>query len=150
MNSLSQIGVQMSSRWDGLTALAQTMKGYASHEHDTLIGVISPRLPSPLPTDATKKNKQKDMNSAAMSKLMAISEAYPDLKADNLYMTAMSSISEADNKVRMSRMVYNDSVTIMNRTVRMFPASIFAGMLGFKVRVYLEEPANKTEMPSLA
>ena len=150
MNALSQIGVQMNSRWDGLIALAETMKGYARHEHETLVNVINQRKHCTLPSDASEINRQEGMLSAALGKLMAISEAYPELKADGLYATTMSSITEAENKVRMSRMVYNDSVTIMNRTVRMFPASLFAGMLGFRVRPYLEEPAGKTNMPSMA
>ena len=149
MNSLSQIGVQMNSRWDGLKALAELTRGYAKHEYDTLTQVIANRRHITPEADVSEINKQEGMLSAAMSKLMAVVEAYPDIKANQVYMTTMQAVTSAEEKVRMSRMVYNDSVTIMNRMVRMFPASLFAGMLGFAVRSYLEEPAGKTEMPSM-
>lgn len=149
-NALSQIGVQLNSRWDALTALAETMKAYARHEQETLVGVIAQRKHCSQTADASEINRQEGMLSAALGKLMAIAESYPELKADRLYATTMSSIVEAENKVRMSRMVYNDAVTRMNREVRMFPAMLFAGFLGFAVRPYLEDPAGKTDMPSLA
>ena len=149
LNSLSQIGVQMNSRWDGLKAMAELTKGYAKHEYDTLTQVIANRRHLNPNVSVQEINEQEGMLSAAMSKLMAVAEAYPDIKANEVYMTTMQAVTSSEEKVRMSRMVYNDSVTMMNRMVRMFPASIFAGMLGFAVRSYLEEPAGKTDMPSM-
>ena len=149
-NSLSQIGVQMNSRWDGLKALAELTKGYAKHEYDTLSDVIANRRHLASGASAEEINKQEGMLAAAMGKLMAVTEAYPDIKANQVYMTTMQAVMGSEEKVRMSRMVYNDSVTIMNRMVRMFPASLFAGMLGFDVREYLEEPEGKTDMPSMS
>ncbi len=147
-NALSQIGVQLNSRWDGLIALSDTMKGYAAHEHETLKEVIAQRVRFGKGTSADEVNRQENLLSGFMGKLMAVSEAYPDLKADALYKTTMDNIVKSEDKVRMSRMVYNDSVTKINRKIRMFPAVLFAGMLGFYTRTYLEEPEGKTEMPS--
>lgn len=148
-NALSQIGVQMNSRWDALTALSETMKGYAQYERTTLTDVVGQRVHLSPQASPEEINRQETLLSSAFGRLMAVSEAYPDLKADTLYQTTMENVKSLENDVRMSRMVYNDAVTKMNRAARMFPGSLFTGMLGFDVRPYLQEPAGKTEMPSL-
>ena len=80
-----------------------------------------------------------------------VAENYPELKASENYGKAMDSVNLYENQVRLSRMTYNDCVTIFNRACREFPASLVAGMLGFSVRDYLDEVAGngKSEMPSM-
>lgn len=148
-NAMSQIGVQMNSRWDGLTALADVMKGYAEHERAALRDVIAQRTSLGPSASAEEVQRQEGLLSGALGRLLAVSESYPDLKADTLYRTTMEGIAGAEDKVRMSRMVYNDTVTKLNRAVRMFPASVFAPLLGFGPQEYLKEPEGKTEMPSM-
>lgn len=85
----------------------------------------------------------------AMTSINAVAEAYPELKSNSIYLKTMDSINKYEDTVRISRMVYNDSVTKLNRACRMFPSSIVASMLRFNIRDYLDTPADKTDMPSM-
>lgn len=80
---------------------------------------------------------------------MAVAESYPDLKADNTYIKTMDAVNQYESMVRTSRLIYNDSVTKLNRAVRMFPASLIAGILGFSKRAYLEAVDEKVNMPGM-
>lgn len=148
-NAMSQIGVQMSSRWDALTALLDLTKGYAEHEYKTLSETIKARRS--ITADSTAKDvaKQENVITEALGKIMAVAESYPDLKANQNYIKTMDSVNDYENKVRQSRLIYNDSVTKLNRQIRMFPTSIIAGMLGFYKRDYLETESEKASMPSM-
>lgn len=148
-NSMSQIGVQQSSRWDALTALAELVKSYNEHEYRTLIEVISARK------DITGASKPEDVDTQeeaiqkAMIQIKAVAEQYPDLKAEANYAKAMDSVNTYENQVRMARMVYNDTVTKYNRLVRQIPDSIVASILGFVVKEYLKVEESKSSMPSM-
>lgn len=149
-NALSQIGVQLSSRWDALKSLVELTKSYDVHEYETLEAIVAKRSQIGAGSTTQEVEKQEQNFTQALSKLIAIGEAYPDLKASNLYLQTMESVNLYENQVRRSRMVFNDSVTKLNRAVRQFPASLIAGMLGFKQREYLETEPSKTEMPPMA
>jgi len=84
-----------------------------------------------------------------MSRIMAVAEQYPTLKADASYQKTMDSVNQYEGMVRQSRLIYNDSVTKLNRRIRMFPTSLVAGMLGFAKRDYLEANETKADMPSM-
>ena len=133
-NAISQIGVQLSSRWDALTALLDLTKGYAASEYETLTDAIKARRSITKDSSTEDINKQENMIAEAMSKIMAVAESHPDLKADGTYIKTMDSVNQYENMVRTSRLIYNDSVTKLNRAIRMFPASLIAGMLGFTKR----------------
>lgn len=148
-NALSQIGVQQSSRWDALTALAELTKSYSEHEHNTLMDVISKRRSITSSSSSAETDAQENMLTEAMGKIMAISESYPELKAQALYSENMASVKEFENNVRFARMTFNDSVTRLNRLTRQFPTSIAASMFGFKSREYLQDNASKSDMPSM-
>ncbi len=148
-NALSQIGVQQNSRWDALTALADLTKGYSDHEYRTLMDVVGSRTNITSSSTAAEVNAQETALNSAFGRLLAIAEAYPDLKANETYIKTMSSVEKYEENVRMSRMVFNDMVTKLNAMIRKFPTSLIAGMLGFSIKEYLQEPAGKTEMPSM-
>lgn len=148
-NSLSQIGVQQASRWDALTALAEMTKSYSEYEYKTLKEVIAQRRPVTGASTAAEANAQENLITDALTRIMAVGEQYPDLKASETYVKTMDSINVYENQVRMSRMVYNDSVTNFNRLIRQFPSNIVAGMLGFATREYLVENVGKDTMPSM-
>jgi len=148
-NATSQIAVQLNSRWDAITALAKTAAQYASHESETLINTIRERRQSNV-TTAEQINEQQGAISQVLGRLIAIGEAYPDLKANSLYQEAMDGMRDYEEKVRMSRMVYNDTVTKMNRMVRQWPSSFVAGLLHFTERTYLDlDDAKKASYPNL-
>lgn len=148
-NAMSQIGVQLSSRWDALTALLDITKGYAEHEYKTLSDTVKMRRPITATSTAAQAKEQDNIITEALTHIMAVAENYPDLKANENYAKLMDSTNEYENMVRKSRLVYNDSVTKLNREIRMFPTSLVAGMLNVSKRDYLEEDIRKADMPSM-
>lgn len=149
-NAMSQIGVQLSSRFDALTALLDLTKSYAKHESETLIETIKSRR-SVITAKSTPDDvlRQEGIISEALSRLAMITEQYPELKANETYIKTMGAVQTFENMVRTSRLIYNDSVTKLNREIRMFPVSMIAGMLGFRQRDYLVEQTVKADMPRM-
>ena len=149
-NALKQINVQQISRYDALQALVKLTREYSSYEADTLQKIVEARKitssPAPSATDI-------DANEAVLkeigAKLIAVAEAYPELKANQNYQQTMASIEKYEENVRLSRMTYNDTVTRFNQQVRMFPASAVAGMLGFAKREYLADDVTKKDYPTI-
>lgn len=148
-NALSQIEVQMNSRWDALLALAKAAASYAKYESETLIKTIEGRRGVAVQS-AEDVNQQQSAFAEVMGKLMAVHEAYPDLKASALYEKAMSGVESYEENVRMARMIYNDSATRMNRYVRQWPSSFVAKHLNFDVKEYLKvDDQKKKDMPNM-
>lgn len=148
-NALSQIEVQLNSRWDALLALAKSAAQYAKHESETLIEVIRQRRGEDVNSAADVADQQSALQSV-LGRLIAIGEAYPDLKAANLYKDVMDGVQKYEENVRMSRMIYNDTATKMNRMVRQWPSSIVASMLHFDLKDYLKvDNEQKKEYPNL-
>lgn len=149
-NALSQIGVQQASRWDALNALADLTKEYSDQEYKTMMDTIGARQGITGKSTAQQVDEQEAMLQQGVSHLMAIGEAYPDLKSNTLYLKTMEEVKNYENNLRMSRMVYNDSVTKFNRLVRSLPGSLLAGSLGFAPREYLQDDQGKASMPNLS
>ena len=148
-NALKQINVQQISRYDALQALVKLTREYAGYEADTLQKIVEARkiTSSPAPTP-----EQINANEAALNeigaRLIAVAEAYPDLKASANYQQTMKDIKDYEENVRLSRMTYNDTVTRYNQQVRMFPTSLVAGILGFAKRDYLADDVSKKDYPA--
>lgn len=149
-NAMSQIGVQLSSRFDALTALLDLTKSYAKHESETLIKTIKSRriviTAKSTPDDVLR---QEGIISEALCRIAMVSEHYPELKGNETYITTMDAVQTFENMVRTSRLIYNDSVTKLNREIRMFPSAIIAAVLGFRQRDYLEDQPSKIDMPNM-
>ena len=147
-NALKQINVQQVSRYYALQALINLTREYASYEADSLQKVVEARkiTSSPSPTVAEINANEQALTEIA-SRLIAVAEAYPDLKANQNYQDAMQSIKQYEENVRLARMTFNDTVTRYNQQVRVFPASVIAGMLGFGKRDYLAEDVTKKDYP---
>ena len=148
-NALSQIGVQQSSRWDALSALANLTKGYSEHEYRVLIEAISARKSVGPQTLIDEAQQQENILTNSFGRINALAEAHPDLKSNTVYIKTMESVREFEGQVRMSRMVYNDIVTKYNRLVRAFPTSLAAIIFGFRLRYYLQADSGKAEMPNM-
>ena len=149
-NAMSQFGVQRTSRFEALTALLDVTKGYAKHESETLIEPIKSRR-SVITAKSTPDDvaRQEGIFSEALGRISMVAEQYPDLKANENYAKTMDAVQSFENMVRTSRLIYNDSVTKLNREIRMFPVSLIAGAIGFDQRSYLEEQADKVNMPNM-
>ncbi|MBP5333139.1 MAG: LemA family protein, partial [Bacteroidales bacterium] len=129
-----------------LQALVKLTREYSSYEADTLQKIVDARKMSTNPSVADI-NANEELLSQIGSKLIAVAEAYPDLKASTNYQETMKSLKEYEENVRLSRMTFNDTVTRYNQQVRVFPASLVAGLLGFAKREYLEEDKSKKDYP---
>lgn len=148
-NAMSQIGVNLTSRFDALSSLLDLVKGYNEHEYKTLSDVIKMRTSINGTSKASDVDAQENIITEAVGKIMAVAEAYPDLKSNTNYQNLMASLNDYESKVRQSRLVYNDTVTKLNRTIRMFPTSLVAPMCGIVARDYLKTDESKSEMPSM-
>ena len=147
-NALSQIEVQLNSRFDAVIALAKTAAKYAAHESETIIKAVEARGGKASTPEAI--NQQSDMLGQMMGRLNVVFERYPELKASELYVNAQNGQKEYEENVRMSRMVYNDTATKMNRMVRQWPSSIVASMLHFDQKDYLKvDSEEKKQYPNL-
>ena len=93
--------------------------------------------------------KQEGIISEALSRISMVAERYPELKASESYKKCMDAVDSYEKMVRTSRLIYNDSVTRLNRELRMFPTSLLGGMFGFRQRDYLEAVEEKADMPSM-
>lgn len=148
-NSMSNINVQLKSRWDAVLALVKMTKGYSEYEHNAMMDIISQRRI----TEISKPEQVADQEAAigqVLTRFFAVSEQYPDLKAASLYSDTMKQMVNFEEKVRISRMVYNDTVTKLNNVVRQFPSNLIAGMLGYGVRKYIEEDPQKMNYPDIS
>lgn len=148
-NALGQINAQLKTRWDAVTSLVQMTKQYTEHEHDTLMDVIVQRRMESVssPDDV---NDQNDAIGSVLGRLSVVVEQYPQLKADGIFKETMGGIQRYEENVRLSRMVYNDSVTKLNTLVRQWPSSFVASMLHVPEQKYIEEDKKTTEMPDIS
>jgi LemA protein len=139
-NAMSQIGVQLSGRFDALTALLEITKGYALHEGITLVETVKSGR-SVITAKSTPDDvlRQERIIREALESFTRLTEQYPQLKTNENYNKTLDAVEIFENMLRTSRLIYNYGVTKLNREIRMFPVSIIAGRLGFFERNYLEE-----------
>ena len=132
-NAWSQIDVQLKRRHDLIPNLVETVKGYAAHERETLDAVISARgaAQNAVGQGVAAQGTAEGMLSGALSKLMAVVEAYPDLKANQNFLALQEELTSTENKIAFSRQFYNDSVMTYNNKTQMFPSNIIANSFGF-------------------
>lgn len=130
-NSWSQIDVQLQKRMDLIPNLVETVKGYATHEKDTLDAVISARNRYMSTENLNEKIRMNGEISGLLGRLMAVSESYPDLKADTNFLELQKQLKDIEDKIEYSRQFYNDTVTAYNQAIKMLPGSIFAGIFRF-------------------
>ena len=147
-NALKQIGVQQQSRYDALKALVQTARESIEAEGGQMQDILANRRPSAGNTPADI-NANESLLTDIATKFMAVVEAYPQLTTASNYAKLMDEVKSYEEKVRLSRMTYNDTVTKYNNQVRMFPGSIVASILHFPAKEYLEEDKSKAEYPDI-
>ena len=148
-NAFAQIEVQLQRRYDLIPNLVETAKGYMSHEKDTLEAVIAARNQAMGAMQAAAaspgdSNAMANLASAeaglggVLGRLMAVAEAYPDLKANQNMMAVQEELTSTENKVAFARQAFNDAVTVFNTARDTFPAVLIAGLLGFKEAMLFE------------
>lgn len=134
----AQIDVQLKRRFDLIPNLVETVKGYASHEQETLKGVIEARNKFNVAKTPEEEMAANDQLSNLVSKLFALSEAYPDLKANQNFMSLQSDLKDTEDKIASARQFYNDTVLTLNNKIEMFPSNIVASMFKFTKEPFFE------------
>ena len=156
-NAFAQIDVQLQRRFDLIPNLVEVARKYMSHERETLEAVIAARSAAQAGLSAAKANPgdpeamatlaaaQGQLN-AGLGRLLAVAEAYPDLKANQNMMQLTEELTSTENKVAFARQAFNDSVMAYNNKRETFPNSIFAGMFNFAPAALLDIPADKAQV----
>ncbi|MDP2764002.1 MAG: LemA family protein [Brevundimonas sp.] len=129
--SFADIDVQLKQRHDLIPNLVDTVKGYAGHEKSTLEAVTAARSAATTATSVNDKVQAENMLTGALGRLFALSEAYPDLKANTNFLELQRELSDIENKLAAARRFFNNAVAEFNAARRQFPAILFAGMFGF-------------------
>jgi len=131
-NAWSQIDVQLKRRYDLIPNLVETVKGYMSHERETLEAVTRARQQAIQVSDSVlDKAKAENMLSQTLRSLFAVAESYPDLKANQNFLSLQEELTSTENKISFARQYYNDSVLRYNNKTELFPSNIVAGMFNF-------------------
>ena len=128
-NAWSQINVQLQRRFDLIPNLVETVKGYMSHEQETLTKITELRTSWANSTTVQEKSELNNQLSGALKSILAVSESYPDLKANTNFAAMQEELRNTENKISYARQFYNDSVTMYNTKLRTIPSNIIAGML---------------------
>ena len=161
-NAFAQIDVQLTRRYDLIPNLIEAVKGYMKHERETLEAVIQARNTAVSSLDAAKADpanaeairklgESEGALGGVLSRLFALSEAYPDLKANQNMMQFQEELASTENKVAFSRQAFNDSVMGYNNTAENFPNNVIAGMFRFALASFLEIDAEeKREAPEVS
>jgi LemA protein len=147
-NSWAQIEVQLKRRWDLIPNLIETVKGYAAHERETFEAVTQARARAQQAQTPAETAQAEGILGAALGRLFAVAEAYPELQADENFRQLQDELAETENRIAVSRQVYNDSVLTYNNAIQTFPGAVLAGPFGFPVREFFEvEEAAQREVP---
>ncbi len=152
-NAWAQIDVQLKRRHDLIPNLVETVKGYMQHERGTMEAVTNARNLAQAATGGSVADRAKAEGelSSALSRLLAVVENYPDLKANQNFLALQEELTSTENKISFSRQFYNDSVLKYNNQTQMFPSNIIANMTGFKASEFFEvKAAEEREAPKVS
>jgi LemA protein len=141
----SQIDVQLKRRYDLIPNLVETVKGYATHERETLENVVQARSQAMSAKGVAQQAEAENMLSGALRQLFALSESYPGLKANENFARLQEELASTENRIAFARQYYNDSCAGYNAACQKFPATLVANAFGFKPAVFfqVEEPAER-------
>lgn len=145
----SDIDVQLKRRYDLIPNLVEVVKGYASHEKETLERVITARNVAMSANGAKEKGEAENVLSGALKNLFALSENYPDLKASTNFLELQRELSDTENKIQAARRFYNGNVKDFNTKIEMFPTNIVANMFNFKANDFFSIADEEKENPQV-
>lgn len=154
----SQVENVYQRRADLIPNLVATVKGYATHEQETLEGVVNARSKATqmtvdannlTPEALEKYQKAQGELGSALGKLLAITENYPDLKANQNFLELQSQLEGTENRIAVERQKFNEAAKVYNTTIRQFPRNIFAGMFGFEKKPYFESAQGAEVAPKV-
>src|SRR3954452_6976 len=137
-NAWAQIDVQLKRRYDLIPNLVETVKGYAAHERQTLEAVIQARNMAMSAQGPAEQAQAENMITGALKSIFALSEAYPDLKANQSFLSLQEELTGTEGRIAYARQFYNDTVQRYNTKIQTFPTVVLAGMFHFTQREYFE------------
>ena len=146
-NSWAQIEVQLKRRRDLIPNLVETVKGYAAHERGTFEAVTEARAAAQGARTPAEAGQAEGILSQALGRLFAVAEAYPELQADENFRQLQSELAETENRIAVSRQVYNDTVLTFNNAIQTFPGVVIAGPFGFSAREFFETDEAERAAP---
>lgn len=149
-NAWSQVDVQLKRRYDLIPNLVETVKGYASHERNTLESVVEARNRAQAASGPQEQAGAENFLTSALRQLFALSEAYPELRASEQFGQLQEELSETENKVAIARQIYNDTVLTFNNKVETIPSNVVAGLTGFRIKEFFESEAAADDAPDVS
>lgn len=149
-NAWAQVEVQLKRRWDLIPNLVESVKGYAAHERETFEAVTEARTRAQQASGPAEAAQAEGILSQALGRLFAVAEAYPALRATENFQQLQAQLADTENKVAVSRQVYNDTVLTYHNAIQTFPGVLLAGPFGFTKREFFEvEDDAQREAPSV-
>jgi len=150
-NSWAQIEVQLKRRWDLIPNLVETVKGYAAHERETFENVTQARAAAQQAQNPAESARAEGFLGQALGRLLAVAEAYPELQADENFRQLQGELADTENRIAVSRQVYNDTVLTFNNAIQTVPGVFFAGPFGFSKREFFDvEDDAEREPPQVS
>lgn len=144
-NAWAQIDTQLKRRFDLIPNLVETVKGYMTHEQETLTKIMEARNKYTTATDISDKSDANNALTNGLKSIFALSEAYPDLKANQNFSSLQKELTDTENKIAYSRQFFNDTVQMYNTAIMTFPGNIFAKMFGFKEENFFQIDETQRE-----
>ena len=148
-NQFSQVDIQLKRRADLIPNLVETVKGYAKHEEGTFTAVIEARNKAVNAGTVNDKIEANNELTGALNKLFALAEAYPDLKANENFLSLQNDLKDTEDKITYARQFYNDSAMGYNNLIQVVPSNIIANMFGFKKFEYFKADEKEKEVPKV-
>jgi LemA protein len=148
-NAWAQIEVQLKRRWDLIPNLVETVRGYAEHERGTFEAVTEARANAQRAQGPAETAAAEGILGAALGRLFAVAEAYPELQADENFRQLQDELAGTENRIAVSRQVYNDTVLTFNNAIQTFPGVVLAGPFGFTQREFFETDETQREAPQV-
>src|SRR6188472_3668859 len=146
-NAWAQVDVQLKRRYDLIPNLVETVKGYAAHERETFEAVTAARTRAQQAQGPAEQGAAEGILGQALGRLFAVAEAYPELQADENFRQLQEELAQTENRIAVSRQVYNDTVLTYNNAIQTFPGVVLAGPLGFARREFFETDETQREAP---
>ncbi len=146
-NAWAQVDVQLKRRYDLIPNLVETVKGYAAHERETFEAVTAARTRAQAAQGPAEQGAAEGILGQALGRLFALAEAYPELQADENFRQLQEELGETENRIAVSRQVYNDTVLTYNTAIQQVPGNLVAGPFGFSRKEFFEVEDGAREAP---
>jgi len=148
-NSWAQVDVQLRRRYDLIPNLVEAVKGYAAHERGTFDEVTQARTAAQQAQGVAEQAQAENALTAAIGRLFAVAEAYPQLRATENFQQLQAQLADVEQKIAVSRQVYNDTVLTYDNALETVPTNIVAGLFGFRPQAYFETEGAAREAPAV-